>query len=197
MPPERIVDYLALIGDSVDNIPGVDKVGPKTAAKWIAEHGSLDGVIAAAPTIKGVVGENLRKALDWLPQGRRLVTVVDRLRPRAATSSAGRSSTALALGPIDAPALMAFYDRYGFALDEERARDRARPARPRRAASPPAPSARRPTCRRRAVGGRSSRHYETVTTLDALDAWVASASRRAELTALDIETDSLDPVRAR
>src|ERR1019366_7609614 len=65
VPPERIVDYLALIGDSVDNVPGVEKVGPKTAMKWIAEHGSLDGVIAAAATIKGVVGENLRKALDW------------------------------------------------------------------------------------------------------------------------------------
>ncbi len=75
VPPERIVDYLTLIGDSVDNMPGVDKVGPKTAVKWLAEHGSLEGVIAAAPTIKGVVGENLRKALDWLPQGRRLVTV--------------------------------------------------------------------------------------------------------------------------
>ena len=101
VPPERIVDYLALIGDSVDNIPGVDKVGPKTAAKWIAEHGSLEGVIAAAPTIKGVVGENLRKALDWLPQGRRLVTVVDRLRPDAATSSAGPSSTRWRCATID------------------------------------------------------------------------------------------------
>ena len=69
VPPERIVDYLTLIGDSVDNVPGVDKVGPKTAAKWLAEHGSLEGVIAAAPTMKGAVGENLRKALDWLPQG--------------------------------------------------------------------------------------------------------------------------------
>ena len=75
VPPERIVDYLTLIGDSVDNVPGVEKVGPKTAAKWIADYGSLDGVVAAADSIKGVVGENLRKALDWLPQGRRLVTV--------------------------------------------------------------------------------------------------------------------------
>jgi DNA polymerase-1 len=50
VPPERIVDYLTLMGDTVDNVPGVEKVGPKTAAKWIAEHGSLDGVIAAAAT---------------------------------------------------------------------------------------------------------------------------------------------------
>ena len=75
VPPDRIVDYLALMGDTVDNIPGVEKVGPKTAAKWIAEYGSLDGVVANAANIKGVVGENLRKALDWLPTGRVLVTV--------------------------------------------------------------------------------------------------------------------------
>lgn len=75
VPPNRIIDYLALMGDNVDNVPGVEKVGPKTAAKWIAEYGSLDGVIANAANIKGVVGENLRKALDWLPTGRVLVTV--------------------------------------------------------------------------------------------------------------------------
>ncbi|MBA3625339.1 MAG: DNA polymerase I, partial [Methylibium sp.] len=63
--PGAIVDYLTLVGDAVDNVPGVEKVGPKTAAKWIAEHGSLDGVIAAADSIKGMAGENLRKALDW------------------------------------------------------------------------------------------------------------------------------------
>ncbi len=75
VPPNRIIDYLALMGDTVDNVPGVEKVGPKTAAKWIAEYGSLDNIIANAPNIKGVVGENLRKALDWLPTGRTLVTV--------------------------------------------------------------------------------------------------------------------------
>ena len=75
VPPNRIIDYLTLMGDSVDNVPGVEKVGPKTAAKWIAEYGSLDGVIENAANIKGVVGENLRKALDWLPTGRVLVTV--------------------------------------------------------------------------------------------------------------------------
>ncbi len=73
--PERIVDYLALIGDSVDNVPGVPKVGPKTAVKWLSHYGSLDGVIAAAAEIGGVVGENLRRTLDFLPLGRKLVTV--------------------------------------------------------------------------------------------------------------------------
>ena len=112
VPPERIVDYLALIGDSVDNIPGVDKVGPKTAAKWIAEHGSLEGVIAAAPQMKGVVGENLRKALDWLPQGRRLVTVVTDC-DLSGHVLGWPEFDALALRDIDVEPLLAFYDRYG------------------------------------------------------------------------------------
>ncbi len=75
VPPDKIVDYLALIGDSVDNIPGVPKVGPKTAAKWLQKWGSLDGIIAHADEIKGKVGENLRNALDRLPLSRRLVTI--------------------------------------------------------------------------------------------------------------------------
>jgi DNA polymerase-1 len=111
VPPEKMVDYLALIGDSVDNIPGVDKVGPKTAAKWITEHGSLEGVIAAAPAMKGAVGENLRRALDWLPQGRRLVSVV-RDYDLAGHVLGWPEFEALAFQPIDVPAISAFCERY-------------------------------------------------------------------------------------
>jgi DNA polymerase-1 len=75
VPPERIVDYLALIGDQIDNIPGVDKVGPKTACKWIVQYGSLEGVIEHAGEITGLAGDNLRKVLDWLPKARELLTV--------------------------------------------------------------------------------------------------------------------------
>jgi DNA polymerase-1 len=75
VPPERIVDYLTLTGDVVDNVPGVEKVGPKTAAKWITQYGTLDNLVQHAGEIGGVVGGNLRKALDWLPQARRLITV--------------------------------------------------------------------------------------------------------------------------
>ena len=74
--PSRIVDYFALVGDSVDNVPGVDKVGPKTAAKWLQEYGSLDAIVAHADEIGGKVGENLRQHLDFLPLGKKLVTVV-------------------------------------------------------------------------------------------------------------------------
>ncbi len=73
--PDRIVDYLALTGDAADNVPGIEKVGPKTAAKWLQQYGSLDQVMAHADAIPGAVGANLKKALDWLPQGRALLTV--------------------------------------------------------------------------------------------------------------------------
>jgi DNA polymerase-1 len=73
--PEQIVDFLALVGDAVDNVPGVEKVGPKTATKWLQQYGSLDGIVAHAAAIGGVVGEKLRAALPWLPTARTLVTV--------------------------------------------------------------------------------------------------------------------------
>jgi DNA polymerase-1 len=120
VPPERIIDYLALIGDSVDNIPGVEKVGPKTAARWIAEHGSLEGVMAAATGMKGVAGENLRKALDWLPQGRRLVTVVTDCDLTGHVLG-WPEFDALALGAIDATACWRSTS-YGFKVAAPRAR---------------------------------------------------------------------------
>src|SRR5512137_2076285 len=73
--PDQVLDLLTLTGDAVDNVPGVPKVGPKTAAKWLAQYDSLDAIVAHASEIGGVVGENLRAALDWLPMGRRLLTV--------------------------------------------------------------------------------------------------------------------------
>ncbi len=75
VPPEKFLDYLTLIGDQIDNIPGVDKVGPKTAAKWIEKYGSLEGVLAHADEITGLAGENLRKLRDWLPKARQLLTI--------------------------------------------------------------------------------------------------------------------------
>jgi len=75
VPPELIVDYLSLVGDTSDNVPGVHKVGPKTATKWLTQYGSLDAVMASAQEVSGAVGEHLRQALDWLPTARKLVTV--------------------------------------------------------------------------------------------------------------------------
>ncbi|NLD70168.1 MAG: DNA polymerase I [Limnobacter sp.] len=111
VPPERIVDWLTLVGDTVDNVPGVAKVGPKTAVKWLGQYGSLDGVIANAGEIKGVVGENLRQSLDWLPTARKLVTVKTdcELAPEIA-----ELGDALRLGEGEEPRLRELYRRCGF-----------------------------------------------------------------------------------
>lgn len=194
VPPERIVDYLALIGDSVDNVPGVDKVGPKTAAKWIAEHGSLEGVIAAAPTMKGVVGENLRRALDWLPQGRRLVTVVTDC-DLSDHVMGWPEFDALALREIEVDALLAFYDRYGFGAMRKELETALG-----RAPGTPAPVPRRAADVIDVPDGVPSeaivKTYETVTTVEALDRWLARVEA-CKLAALSIQTDSLEATRAR
>jgi len=182
VPPERIIDYLTLMGDTVDNVPGVEKVGPKTAAKWIAEYGSLDGVIAAAPTMKGAAGENLRKALDWLPQGKRLVTVVTDC-DLSGHVPGWPTFDSLAFAPVDVPSAIAFYERYdfkSFKRELENASGAAVPAAAATlAASVPA----------------FEKRYETVLTDAALDAWLAKIAA-APLTAIDTETDSLDGMRA-
>jgi DNA polymerase-1 len=191
VPPERIVDYLTLIGDSVDNVPGVDKVGPKTAAKWIADHGSLDGVIAAADSFKGVTGDNLRRALDWLPTGRKLVTISTECDLSDALPGwpAPESMDGLVPREVDRDGLLAFYERFGFkAWKRELEAQGAAAASPAAAGSPaaaPQPAAPAPT-----------REVETVLTRDALARWVERL-RSAELVALDTEADTPDPVRAR
>ncbi len=105
--PEQIIDYLALIGDSSDNIPGIEKVGPKTAAKWLATYGTIDKLLLNAEQISGVVGENLRKGLDTLALSRRLATI--RLDLDLPISVDG-----FARGPQDIPALRALYERMEF-----------------------------------------------------------------------------------
>jgi DNA polymerase-1 len=206
VPPARIVDYLTLVGDAVDNIPGVDKVGPKTAAKWIAEHGSLEGVMAAAGGIKGVAGENLRQALDWLPQGRRLVTIATDCDLGAALPGWPDAAAwaALALRPLDREALLAIYVRYGFRTwrkDLEAALGRGGEG-----TAPASPPALRHAAGPGGAGADGddaevppepvAREYETVLSAGRLHAWLERL-RAAELVALDTETDSLDPMRAR
>ncbi len=107
VPPERIIDYLAIIGDSTDNIPGVHKAGPKTAVKWLAEYGSLEGIIAAADSIKGKVGGYLRDSLHQLPLNKQLIT----LKTDVALAVAPPE---LLICPQDAAALGAHYVRWGF-----------------------------------------------------------------------------------
>ena len=102
--PEQIVDYLALVGDSSDNIPGVPKVGPKTAAKWLNEYGSADGIVAHASDITGKVGESLRENLATLELSRKLATIRRDLELPLAPSELLRK-------PPDVDALTALYKR--------------------------------------------------------------------------------------
>jgi DNA polymerase-1 len=113
VPPRLMIDYQTLVGDAVDNVPGVPKVGPKTAVKWLLEYGSLDALVARADEIKGVAGENLRQALDWLPRGRELLTIKTDcdLQPYIEGLPALDQIT---LGAQQTEALQAFYLRFGF-----------------------------------------------------------------------------------
>jgi len=168
VPPERIVDYLALIGDAVDNVPGVPKVGPKTAAKWIAQYGSLDAVITHASEIGGAVGENLRKTLDWLPKARALLTVKRDVELPLTLDD-------LIDGEGDRERQRELYRRFGFRTWLNELGDAA-PARLQ-------PS-----------GGR--RKYVTVGDERALRALLATLER-APLVGFDTETTGLEPMLAR
>jgi len=193
---EQIVDYLALMGDAVDNVPGVEKCGPKTAAKWLAEYNDLDGVMAAAATMKGKIGENLRAALPRLPLNRELVTI--------------RTDVELEQGPRDlrlreqhVDSLRELYGRYGFtqALRElggvaaPAAADEAKVSLRGTAAGFARSSEGVPAVQTDpAMAGKGE--YETVFTAEQLQAWVERLQAAAEF-AFDTETDALDAMRAR
>ncbi|MDF3117949.1 DNA polymerase I [Burkholderia semiarida] len=184
VPPERIIDYLALIGDTVDNVPGVEKCGPKTAVKWLSQYGNLDGVIEHAGEIKGVVGDNLRRALDFLPLGRKLVTVDTScdLAPHLESIEASLKTDGEAR-----ELLRDIFARYGFKT-WLREVDSA-PAEGGGADAPegdPAP----------VVAADIAREYDTIQTWAQFDAWFAKIDAAA-LTAFDTETTALDPMLAR
>ena len=196
--PDQVLDLLTLTGDAVDNVPGVAKVGPKTAAKWLAQYGTLDNVVAHADEIGGVVGANLRAALPWLPQGRRLLTVkTDCALPVQPAD--------LVIAAADAGAIRALYERFEFkswlrdgagagdagadaagAIAKRAAADDA--GRRWDTAGDPAPAA--------IPAAPAAKHYETVLDERALARWLATIDR-APLTAFDTETTSLDPMQAR
>ncbi|MGH8076267.1 MAG: DNA polymerase I [Lysobacter sp.] len=191
--PDQIVDYLALMGDSVDNIIGVDKCGPKTAAKWLAEFGTLDAVIAHADAFKGKIGENLRAALPRLPLNRVLTTIkVD--------VPLDRTPTELLLRERHVDELRVLYARYGFkqALREleggEAAEASAKAGGMRNTAAGyargAAPVAEAPDAALAVAG-----EYEMVLTREQLDAWISRLQAAGEF-AFDTETDSLDALCA-
>ncbi len=200
VPPERIVDYLSLVGDTVDNVPGVDKVGPKTALKWLDQYGSLEGVIAHADAIGGAAGENLRRALDWLPLAQRLVTV----KTDCDLSPHLGSLDELDLRPEDRERLRALFERCGFRswLSELGGAEAAAPARVVNAdlAAGDDPIAvvdagAGSTQTGPAANAPIEPEYEMVLSVDALERWIALIER-AQLVSLDTETTSLDPMAA-
>lgn len=176
--PAQIVDYLSLIGDSVDNVPGVDKVGPKTAVKWLQQYGSLEKIIMHADEIKGVVGENLRKAFDWLPMAKKLVTIrcdidLTAYLPHLLDDLVRLSS--------DHAFLLARFREFGFRTwsQEAEALFAGQGEDVPGTSDEAAPAIR----------------YETVTTQAQLDVWLEKL-QNAPLVSVDTETTALDPFEA-
>ncbi|MDT3679771.1 MAG: DNA polymerase I [Burkholderiaceae bacterium] len=202
--PERIVDWLTLVGDSVDNVPGVEKVGPKTAAKWLGQYGSLDALVEQAHEVGGAAGNNLRNALDWLPTARRLVTVKTDCELAPQVESIEGS---LAFAQADRAQLRELFERCNFRswlreIDGEGAvAPAARSASSASSAGGDALEAQAgagPVLADAAAPARAPApplRYETVLDDERLDWWMRRIEA-AELVAFDTETTSLDPMCA-
>lgn len=191
--PGQIVDLLALMGDAVDNVPGVEKCGPKTAAKWLAEYGTLDGVMAHAADIKGKIGDNLRAALERLPLNRQLVTI------KTDVALDGNAQS-LGMRERDVDSLRQLYQRYGFnqALKElggEAGGAAIAEKEPGRARGTGFVAA--PTTETADIDPALSSpgQYETILTTEQLDALMLTLGNSDEF-AFDSETDNLDPMQA-
>ena len=187
--PEQMLDYLMLVGDSADNIPGVEKVGPKTAAKWIKQYGSLDNIITHADEIKGVVGNNLRNAIDWFDTARQLVTIKCDVELPVSIS-------ALTLKPQDVEQLTRLYERLDMksALRELQQQNELG-------------STERSDTGQRSLQAASEKitvnavekttvTYETIFSEDQLDVWLHRLDM-SQLVSIDTETTSLDPMQAK
>ena len=197
VPASLMLDYQILVGDTVDNVPGVQKVGPKTAAKLLLEYGSLDNLMAHADEVKGVVGENLRKAVDWLPTGRQLLKIRTDCDLNGHVPELPSLET-IRMGQPNEADLLAFYEKYGF-KGLVRSRGAGAPefsAAGKSSAKPafvpmddlfaePEP----------VVTVTGDKHYETILTWQQFDAWLPKLEA-AECVAIDTETTSLDAMRA-
>ena len=182
VPPEQIIDYLALVGDTSDNIPGVPSCGPKTAAKWLAAHGTLKEVIANADSVKGKIGEKLRESIEFLPMSYELATIRLDVELEQGIDD-------LTLNEPDEESLAEMYTDMefktwakeladGMSPLQTRAAQGGAPAESEAPASPPADS-----------------DYQTITTMPELEKWIGEMES-AELFAFDTETTSLDYMQA-
>ncbi len=190
--PEQIIDYLALVGDTSDNIPGVPSCGPKTAAKWLAAYDSLEGIMANADAIKGKIGEKLREAIAHLPMSYKLATIVlDVELPQTVTD--------LKIGEPDVQALAELYKELEFKTWSRELAEGKSPLQAR-GKNNQAPDAGTNTINSSMVEAADAngvdndsvkRQYETITTLEKLDQWIHQLSD-SELFAFDTETTSLN-----
>ncbi|HCI54259.1 MAG TPA: DNA polymerase I [Gallionella sp.] len=183
VPPELIVDYLALMGDTVDNVPGVEKVGPKTAVKWLLQHGSLDNLMRNADTISGVVGANLRNALEWLPQARQLVTV------KCDVPDLPLYAELVAPAP-DKEALRQMFERLNF---KTWLRELNMPVKKMEAAKVPEQVE---EAAETEINSTAHAQYQKILTDAQLEEWIARLLA-ADLVCLDTETTGLDVMDAR
>ena len=190
IPPSLMVDYLILIGDTSDNVPGVEKVGPKTAVKWLKQYGSLENIIENADQITGVVGDNLRKALPWLPTARELITI---------RCDVGIQENLSDLAPQtpDKAKLAELFDRFDFKSwrrELDNMPDGVPAPSPARAASHPIQTADMFSAPQ--YTANTSRNYETILSNAQLDHWLNKLNTSA-LVCFDTETTSLDPMTAK
>jgi DNA polymerase-1 len=194
--PEQIVDYLALVGDSSDNIPGVTGVGPKTAAKWLNQYQTLDALITHAGDISGKVGENLRNELPALEMSRKLATIDTAVRLDIVPEK-------LAAGTLDLARLKELYSRLEL-------RSLLKSLEPSAPPSAPAPALAAPAVEAADAGGAASggaapgappldlaqpRKYQKIVSQQIFDSWLARLAA-APLVSFDTETDGLDYMRA-
>jgi DNA polymerase I len=184
VPPRCIVDYLALIGDTVDNVPGVEKCGPKTAAKWLAEYGTLENIVANAAHIKGVVGENLRKAIPFFDTSLQLL----RVKTDVDLASSHSDLDELKARLDDTAALRTLYEHYGFRtwLRELTGDQSALPVGDARVQVEPAQKTTRSI----------DADYQAILTWEALEHW-AKHIESAALVSFDTETTSINEMQAR
>lgn len=195
IPPSLMIDYLMLIGDTSDNVPGVEKVGPKTAVKWLKQYGSLENIITHADEITGVVGENLRKAIDWLEVSRELITI------RCDVGIQEKLSD-LAPQPQDKTKLAEIYEHLDFKtwrreLDNNQTSNDTKVAAPQtNTHAPSGASVSNDISTAKQYVANNSRNYETILTNDQLDHWLAKL-QSAPLVCFDTETTSLDPMTAK
>jgi len=188
VPPERILDYLTLTGDTVDNVPGVEKVGPKTAVKWLVQYGTLDNLMQHAGEVGGVVGENLRKALDWLPQARRLLTVkCDVALPQAYSE--------LVPPPPDMEQLRSLYEHFEFKNWLRELGGEAVVGRDLSRQVGLKPDLHENDLFASEPNRTDGAHYETILTEAQLGAWLEKLFA-AELVCVDTETTGLDVMNA-